>query len=119
VTFWVASWLHAFGITLLIETPIAVWMLTSVEPRVARRIAGVVVANLATHPLVWFLFPGLALRADTRLAASEAWAFVAEVAVYLIIWPALRLRRAALISFVANAASSSAGLWLARYLTAH
>jgi len=118
VTFWVASWLRAFGLTLLFEIPPATWMLAPVEPLVARRIAGVIVANLATHPLVWFLFPGLAVGPGARLAASEAWAFAAEVAVYLIIWPALRPRRAALISLVANAASAGAGLLLARTLTA-
>jgi len=60
VTFWIADWLRAFALTLLAEIPIATPLLSTVDRGVARRIAIVVVANLATHPLVWFLFPGLA-----------------------------------------------------------
>ena len=116
MTFWVANWLRAFGLTLAIEIPIAASMLAAVEPRTARRLAGVVMANLATHPLVWFLFPGLALGWAARFAASEAWAFLAETAVYLIVWPSLRLRRAALVSLAANGASALAGLIFARFL---
>jgi hypothetical protein len=114
VTFWITAWLRAFGLTLLVELPIATWLLAAVEANVARRAAVVVVANLATHPLVWFLFPGLALGGAARFALSEAWAFGAEVAIYLLVWPALRLRRAALVSLVANAASVALGLLIAR-----
>jgi hypothetical protein len=85
-------------------------LLAPVEPRLARRAAGVVVANLCTHPLVWFLFPGLALGAGTRLALSEAWAVLAELAIYRIVWPALSIRRATLVSLAANAVSLAAGL---------
>jgi hypothetical protein len=115
VTFWVAAWLRAFGLTLLVETPIATPLLARVEPRTARRLAGVVLANLATHPLVWFLFPGVALPRWGRFAAAETWAFAAETAVYLLVWPALKLRRAALVSLAANGASALAGLILARF----
>jgi hypothetical protein len=118
VTFWIAGWLRAFGLTLLFELPVATPLLATAERRTARRLAGVVVANLATHPLVWFLFPGLALGRWGRFAAAEAWAFAAETAVYLVIWPALGARRAALVSLLANGTSAVAGLLLARYLTA-
>jgi hypothetical protein len=115
VTFWVASWLRAFGITLLVELPIALLLLAQVEPRLLRRAAAVAVANLATHPLVWFLFPGLALGAGARLALSEAWAVLAELAIYRIVWPGLSRRRAAVVSVAANAASLVVGLvWLRR-----
>jgi len=114
VTFWVTAWLRAFGLTLLVELPLAIWLLAPVEPKPMRRVAVVVLANLATHPLVWFLFPGLALGAATRFALSEAWAFGAETAIYLIVWPSLRPRRAALISLIANAASVAVGLVLRR-----
>jgi hypothetical protein len=110
VTFWVASWLRAFGLTLLVELAIALPLLAPVEPRLARRASVVVLVNLATHPLVWFLFPGLAVGAGTRLALSEAWAVIAEVAIYRLIWPALALRRATLVAVAANAASLAAGL---------
>jgi len=116
VTFWVTDWLRAFGVTLGIELALALPLLAAVEPRLARRGAGVAAANLATHPLVWFLFPGLALGWPARLALSEAWALIAEAIIYLTIWPALRLRRAFGVSLIANAASALAGLLLARFL---
>lgn len=114
MTFWVVSWLRAFGLTLVVELPIAAPLLGAAEPRLARRTAVVVVANLATHPLVWFAFPGLALGHGARLALSEAWAFMAELAIYLLVWPALRFRRAALVSLAANVASFAVGLACAR-----
>jgi hypothetical protein len=116
VSFWIAAWLRAFGLTLLVELPIAAAMLAPVEPRPLRRVAAVVVANLATHPLVWFLFPGLALGWPARFALAELWALGAEAAVYRTIWPALRFRRALLISLAANGASAGLGLALARWL---
>ena len=116
MTFWTANWLRAFGFTLLLEIPIATPLLGIVERSVLRRIAIVVVANLATHPLVWFLFPGLAFGKTTRIALSEAWALLAELAIYRLVWPSLRGRRAALVSLAANAASFTAGLALARVL---
>ena len=114
MTFWIFDWLRAFAITLLVELPIATPLLGGVERSVARRIAIVVVANLATHPLVWFLFPGLAVGAGARLALSEAWALLAEIAIYRLVWPALSSRRAALVSLAANGASVAAGFVLAR-----
>jgi hypothetical protein len=116
VTFWVANWLRAFGLTLLVEIPIAVTLLGRVEPKLARRIWVVVVANLATHPLVWFLFPGLAAGRAARIGLSEAWAIIAELAIYRLVWPSLQLRRAAVVSLAANGASVAVGLALARIL---
>lgn len=116
MTFWVTAWLRAFGLTLLVELPIAGLLLARVEPgapkRAAAIVAAVVVANLATHPLVWFLFPGLALRYAARLTLSEVWAVMAEAGIYLLVWPALRFRRALLVSLAANAASALLGLLL-------
>lgn len=116
MTFWIADWLRAFAVTMLVEIPIATPLLAIVERNVTRRIAIVVVANLATHPLVWFLFPGLAFGRPARLALSEAWAVLAEIAIYKLVWPALRVRRAALVSLAANGASVAAGFALGRLL---
>lgn len=110
MTFWVANWLRAFGLTLLVELAIALPLLAPVEPRLWRRVSAVLAVNLATHPLVWFLFPGLAVGAGVRLALSEAWAVLAEMAIYRVVWPALPMRRAALVSAAANAASLVVGL---------
>jgi hypothetical protein len=116
VTFWIADWLRAFALTLLAELPIATWLLATVERSVGRRIAIVVIANLATHPLVWFLFPGLAVGRSVRFGLSELWAVVAEIAIYRLVWPAIRVRRAAVVSLLANAASVAVGFALGRFL---
>ena len=110
MTFWVANWLRAFGLTVLIELVVAVPLLAAAERSLGRRAGAVLVANLATHPLVWFLFPGLALGRWTKFGLSEAWAFLAEIAIYRLVWPALRPRRAVLVSLAANAASCLFGL---------
>jgi hypothetical protein len=112
VTFWVANWLRAFGLTVLIELVVAIPLLAAVERGVGRRVGAVIAANLATHPLVWFLFPGVAAGRWTRLGLSEAWAVLAELAIYRLVWPALRPGRATLVSVSANAASCLAGLFL-------
>ena len=41
---------------------------------------------------------------------------LAELAIYKLVWPSLRVRRAALVSLAANAASFAAGFALARVL---
>ena len=115
MTFWVVNWLRAFGLTLVVELLVAVPLLAAVEPGLAWRIAVVVFANLATHPLVWFAFPGLRFGDGARLGLSELWALFAELAIYLLLWPVLRFRRAALVSLAANGASFAAGLVAARY----
>jgi hypothetical protein len=71
VTFWVVNWLRAFGLTLIVELPIAGALLSAVEPRLGRRLAVIALANLATHPLVWFLSPGLALGHGARVALGR------------------------------------------------
>ena len=116
MTFWVLNWLRAFGLTLVVELPVAAPLLATAEPRPARRLAVVALANLATHPLVWFLFPGLALGHGARLALSESWAVMAELAIYLLVWPTLRFRRAAFTSLAANGASFAVGLACARFV---
>jgi hypothetical protein len=116
VTFWAVNWLRAFALTLIMEVLVAVPLLAPAEPRLARRTAVVAVANLSTHPLVWFLFPGLTLSSCARLAISEVWAVTAELAIYLLVWPVLRFRRAASVSLAANGASFLLGLVGARLL---
>lgn len=114
VTFWIVDWLRAFGLTVLVELAIAMPLLRRTEPALARRFAVIVMANLMTHPLVWFLFPGLLLPNGARIAASELWAVVGETLAYAVVWPGLRAHRAALVSLLANGGSFLAGLWLVR-----
>lgn len=115
MTFWLINWLRAFAATVLCELPVAAPMLASVEPRLSRRCAIIALANLATHPLVWFAFPGLAIGSGARLAFSEAWAVLAELVIYRLVWPTLPLRRAALVSVAANGGSFAVGLLLPRF----
>ena len=110
---WVRDWLQAFAITAVIEALVAVPLLARADPHLGRRLGAVLLVNLATHPLVWFLFPGLSAPYPLRVALSEAWALAAETAGYCIIWPNLR-RRAFTISFLANAASFIIGLLVHR-----
>ena len=110
MTPWILDWLRAFGLTLAIEALIAVPLLRRTEPRVARRIAAVLLVNLATHPLVWFLFPGLSARYSVRVALSEAWALGAETGAYVVIWPQLGPKRAFVLSLLANGASFVVGV---------
>ena len=59
--------------------------------------------------------PGARARQAARLALSEAWALLAEIAIYRLVWPSLSGRRAALVSLAANGASVAAGFALARF----
>ena len=115
MTFWVLAWLRAFALTVAVELAVAMPLLGSIEPRWPRRAAAIALANLATHPLVWFAFPGLSLAATTRLGSSEVWAVVVEAAVYRLVWPGASLRRAAIASLAANAASLAVAQLVARF----
>jgi hypothetical protein len=112
VNAWVLDWLRAFLITAVLEVLVAVPFLALAEAHLGRRLAAVLLVNLATHPLVWFLFPGISARYPVRVALSEAWALAAETAGYWIIWPRLGLGRAFTTSLLANAASFIVGLLL-------
>lgn len=114
MSFWVLAWLRAFALTLAVELPVVIPLVASAEPRRARRAGAAALANLGTHPLVWFAFPGLAAGHAARLASSEVWAVLGEAVIYWFIWPTLSLRRAALVSLAANAASFTVGQVLAR-----
>lgn len=112
---WIADWLRAFAITLLVEAAVATPLLARVEARLGRRAMAVALVNLATHPLVWFLFPGIAAPHAIRLALSEAWAFAAEAVGYAVVWPGIGARRALLVSLLANGASLAVGLLLSGF----
>lgn len=126
MTAWVTDWLLAFGTTLVVELAIVLAILRaplrSLWPELLRRpprepspaadasrtgrvIAAVALANLATHPLVWFLFPGLTLPYFTRVVLSEIFAIAVEAPAYVLTLPHLQPKRALLISLLANGAS--------------
>lgn len=112
MTGWVTDWLRAFGSTLIVEAAVVIPLLRRREPRRFRLAAAVVLVNLATHPLVWFLFPGLAARHSVRVALAELFAIAVEGAAYAIILAGVGPGRAMLVSLAANATSVAVGLAL-------
>jgi hypothetical protein len=106
-------WLEAFGLTVAIEEAILLPLLRSVEPSLLRRVMAVLIANLSTHPLVWFFFTRLGLSYATGAFVAEAWAFGFEIVVYRVIFARASWARCALASVAANTGSLVLGLILA------
>jgi hypothetical protein len=107
-------WLEGFGLTVAVEEAIALPLLRRVEPSVVRRAMAVFIANLSTHPLVWFFFTRLGLAYWVGASAAESWAFGFEIVVYRVIFPQASWRRCAATSVAANAGSFLLGLVLVR-----
>jgi hypothetical protein len=104
-------WLVAFALTIAIEAPV-VWLLVgSTEPRPMRKMGAIFYANMATHPAVWFIFPLLPVSHGASVVLSEISAFVLEAGLYAMLFERISLRRAALVSLLANGLSFSAGFW--------
>lgn len=108
-------WLIAFLLTLAIECPIVVALLRRAD-RPARLFALAFFANLATHPLVWFVFPELHLPYLAWLALAEVFAFLAEAAFFRLTVPRAGWRTALLAALAANASSFVAGLLIIKWL---
>jgi hypothetical protein len=107
------AWLVAFLITVAVEAPIVLALTRGLALRARRRRPLIVFAQLATHPLVWFMFPRIVgLTGRTSAALSELWAWLAEAAFYALVFPGLPPFRALGISALANGASVAAGLLL-------
>lgn len=109
------EWLRAFALTLAIESIVAVPLLAKVESRRWRLVAFVAFANLATHPIVWFVFPELPISTAASLALAEAFAVAVEAALYRLAFEKIDARRALLVSLLANLASFALG-WILRAL---
>jgi hypothetical protein len=110
------AWLEAFLVTVAVEAPLVLALTRGTEPRGARKLALVVFAQLATHPLVWFVFPYIpGLRGGTATMLSELWAWLAEAVFYAVALRGLAFTRALAVSALANGASVLAGVALERY----
>jgi hypothetical protein len=106
----VSGWFAAFVLTLVVELPIAGWLLRRVEPDVVRRVVLIGFANLATHLAVWYVFSQLFLIGTTQyVLAAEAWAIGAEAIFFLVAFLGLRPGPAFGIALVANVVSFAAG----------
>jgi len=105
------AWLVAFLITIAVEAPIVLALTRGSGVSTGRRLALVVFAQLATHPLVWFVFPQLpGISGRTATALSELWAWLAEAAFYAVVFPGVGGLRALGTSALANGASLAVGL---------
>ena len=110
------SWLVAFLLTYAVEAPIVVALTRGTEPPPARRAALALFAQLATHPLVWFVFPYIVgLRGGTATLLSELWAWLAEAVFYALAFRGLTLTRAVAVSALANGASVLVGVAWAHF----
>lgn len=105
-------WLAAFLLTLAIETPLVIFLLRPNVSTTARCVLLSCFANLATQPLVWFVFPMAPLAPWPRYWVSELWAVAAEAVFYRVTVRGLPAARAATVSLLANTASASFGLVL-------
>jgi len=110
VFFPISSWFAAFVVTLAVEAPIVVWLLRGMERDFLRLGIFIVVANLATHLAVWYVFTQLLLIGTLGyILVAETWAIAAEATLY---WAAIRglpMRRALAIAITANLASFAVG----------
>lgn len=105
----VLAWARAFAWTLAVELTVAAPLLRG---RRAARVVLVFLANLASHPAVWFVFPDLGLSYAAWLALAETWAVTVEAIAYATLLPDTSTRRAIAVALAANAASLAAGFAL-------
>jgi hypothetical protein len=111
----VHAWLRAFVATLVLEAPVVLWLTRDSSLPWWRRAAIALFANLATHPIVWFLVPSLGLSSTVGLVTEETWAVVIEWGVYFTVFPSMKPARALGISALANGVSFGVGLLLFQY----
>ena len=105
------AWLTAFAITAASELLIAVPLLAPGGSRL-RRAAAVSLAQLATHPSVWFIWPLLGLPRPLFLLIAESFALLVEALIYRFSFERLSWSRCLAASAIANGASVFVGLWL-------
>jgi hypothetical protein len=101
----------AFALTVVVELAIAVPLLGAVDTR-CRRVFAVFLAQLTTHPAVWFIWPRFGFPRLGYLLAAEAFALLTEAFFYAFVFKSLRWPRAIAVSALANGASLSVGVWL-------
>jgi hypothetical protein len=105
------AWLIAFAVTVASELVVAVPVLAAGGSR-SRRVTAVCLAQLATHPSVWFIWPLLGLSRPLFLLVAESFALLAEALIYRFSFERLSWSRCFAASALANGASVFVGLWL-------
>lgn len=103
-------WFRAFVLTVAVELPIAYVVLRRWAPDRPRLLLLVVLANLASHPAVWFIFSQpLLIGTLEYVAVVEAWAIAVEAVLYWVAIRGIPPRWAFVASLAANAASFAVG----------
>jgi hypothetical protein len=109
---YIIAWLQAFLWTLGSELCVAGTVLRRELP-LSRRLSVITIANVATHPAVWLIFPELGAGYGwprwLSLGLSEVWAYGFEIFVYATFLGKGRLRQALVASVLANTASFALG----------
>jgi len=109
----VQRFLFAFALTVVVELLVAVPLLAAPpERKLGRRIAAVCLAQLATHPVVWFFWPLFGWPRPIYLLVAESFALVSELLIYRLVLPGLPWARLLAASALANGASVLMGAWL-------
>jgi hypothetical protein len=111
-----ASWPAAFLVTVLVEVPIMVAVLRATPAPAWKLATTALVAQLATHPVVWFVFPQIgALSHGQSLWVSELWAWLVEAWLLARALPGVGPIDAAGVSALANGASLGVGVLIRAY----
>jgi hypothetical protein len=108
----VLAWAKAFALTLVLELPIVFVGLRRFEASRVRLLALAAFANLATHPVAWFVFPELPIAPWTSFGLAECWACAAEALFFLAAFRGVSWRRAVMVALIANVTSLGIGLAL-------
>lgn len=107
----VLAWSKLFALTLVAEIAVAVPLLGN-NRRLSRRFMAVSFAQLASHPLVWFVLPEFGMRRLDYVLLAESWAVVSELLLYRLVFEDLSLSRALAIAALANGVSFAVGTFL-------
>lgn len=106
-------WAKVFAITIALETPLYVLGLSKVMSPVRAVLASILV-NLATHPVVWFVLPGVFPEQVHYALAAEAMAITVEAGLLFGACLLFRGNKKSLLwflglCFLVNAASTTLG----------
>ena len=111
------GWLSTFLLTLAVELVVAFPLLSLIEPRWRMRVRLVVIGNVLTHPIVFFVALAAASRPFFPLVVLglELLAGAAESLVYARAFGRRPWLPAVFTSYFANAASLTASLCIAAW----